>query len=444
MRVSLKNKKITVIGLGKSGFAAAKFLNQQKAVVRVTESSEKKEALENASYLRTLGIEVQTGGHTEEFISGSDWVVTSPGVSKQSMPLEWARQKKIPVISEVELASYFCRGRIVAVTGSNGKTTTCHLLYRVLTEAGRDCVLCGNVGYSFLEAIPTITRKTIVVLELSSFQLEDSPHLKPSIAVVLNISANHLDRHGTLENYALAKEKIFRNQDRNDFLILNAHDERVKAMADRAHSRVIFYGHEKMSEGVCKEILDARAFHLKGQHNLENIMACVAVAGLLRVGRKSIKKSLEGFKTLEHRIEPIGEFAGVKFINDSKSTTVESTRAALLASQGPVILIAGGRDKGVLFAEIEGLVTERVKYVVLYGEAREKIAASWKNFNRVYKEADFRQAVRAAFEKAKSGDSIILSPMCTSFDQFSSFEQRGEAFKRAFQELVQEKGTYPA
>ena len=446
---------MTVIGLGKSGFAAAKFLNHEKALVRVTEVSEKKDALENATYLRGLGIEVETGAHTEAFISGSDWVVTSPGVSKQSLPLEWARQKKIPVISEVELASYFCKGRIVAVTGSNGKTTTCNLIYRVLTDAGRECVLCGNVGYSFLDALPAITRKTVVVLELSSFQLEDSPKLKPSIAVILNLSANHLDRHGTLENYALAKENIFRNQGHRECLVLNAGDVRVKAMAEKARSRVVFFGREGLSEGVCldethivlkkadkkKELLDTQTFCLKGDHNLENIMACAAVAALLGVARKKIQKSVEGFKTLEHRIEPIGELEGVKFINDSKSTTVESTRAALLASEGSVILIAGGRDKGVSFAEIESCVRERVRLAVLYGEARDKIAASWKNFSQVRKIADFRQAVRTGFEEARPGDSIVLSPMCTSFDQFSSFEQRGEAFRHVFEELTKEKGV---
>jgi UDP-N-acetylmuramoylalanine--D-glutamate ligase len=437
MHMNFKNKTVTVVGLGRSGFAAAKFLNQQKALVRVTENSEKKEALENAGYLRALGIEVETGGHTEAFVSGSRWVVTSPGVSKQSPPLVWARQKKIPVISEVELASYFCRGRIVAVTGSNGKTTTCHLLYRVLKEAGRDCVLCGNVGHSFLDAIPAITRKTIVVLELSSFQLEDCPQLKPSIAVILNISANHLDRHGTLENYSLAKENIFRNQDRSDFLILNAGDDRVRAMAKKARSRVIFYGRGEQPKNVCLDGL-----RLKGDHNRDNVMACVSAAFLLRIGRKKIQKALEEFTTLAHRLEPIGEFQGVKFINDSKSTTVESTRAALLASEGPVILIAGGRDKSAAFADVESLIVKRVKLAVLYGEAREKIRSSWKNFDRIHQEADFRQAVRAAFKKAEPGDSIVLSPMCASFDQFSSFEERGEVFKRLFRELVKENGAY--
>jgi len=451
--MNFKNKKITVIGLGKSGFAAAKFLHQQKAIVRVTEGSKKKEALENAAYLRGLGIEVETGVHTESFISSSRCVVTSPGVSKKSLPLQWALEKKIPVISEVELAFYFCRGRIVAVTGSNGKTTTCHLIYRVLSDTGRECVLCGNVGYSFLDAIPAISRKTIVVLELSSFQLEDSPSFRPSIAVVLNVSPNHLDRHGTIENYALAKENIFKNQRRSDHVILNAGDERVKRMAEKAKSRVVFFGRQKLPEEIYldgtqiiwkkgekeKKLLDTLSFSLKGNHNLENIMACTAVANLLRLPFKKVQKSLDGFKTLEHRIEPIGELRGVKFFNDSKSTTVQSTKAAILANQGSVILIAGGRDKGVSFAEIEPLLIERVKLAVLYGEAREKIAASWKSFSQIRQLADFRQAVRAAFEEASPGDSILLSPMCTSFDQFSSFEERGEVFKHVFHELVREK-----
>jgi UDP-N-acetylmuramoylalanine--D-glutamate ligase len=272
--------------------------------------------------------------------------------------------------------------------------------------------------------------------------------------VVLNVSANHLDRHGTLENYAGAKENIFRNQGRKETLILNAGDARVKMMESKAHSRVIFYGCEELPEGVCldgtrvirkkggkkKELFDTRSFHLKGEHNLENLMACAAVADLLRVPKKKIQVSLEGFKTLEHRIEPVGELRGVRFINDAKSTTVESTRRAILASEGRLILIAGGRDKGLSYGDLEPLLIERVKAVVLYGEAREKMAASWERFGSIRKEANFRQAVRLAFEGAEPGDSILLSPMGTSFDQFSSFEQRGEAFKHVFQELVKEKG----
>ncbi len=447
--MNLKNKKITVVGLGKSGFAAAKFLLAQKAVVRVTDGSDKKEVLENAGYLRNLGVRVETGGHTESFLSGSEMVVTSPGVSKESVPLQWAKNKKIPVISEIELAFYFCPGLIVAVTGSNGKTTTCNLIHRILTDAGKHSVLCGNVGFSFLEALAGIRPDTIVVLELSSFQLEDSPTFRPHVAAVLNISPNHLDRHKTLENYTRAKEMIFKNQKANDHLILNYDDPVVRAMAKKARSSTFFYSQNPLPGGIFwrdhliwlkrgkmeKSFLDPADFQLKGSHNLQNIMAATAAAMILKVSREKIQKCVSAFKTLEHRIEPLGQVRGVRFVNDSKSTTVESTRAAILASESPMILLAGGRDKGAPFSEIENLVREKVAKAVLYGEAREKIAAAWSDFSAVKIEKDFALAVKLAYEEARPGDTILLSPMCTSFDQFSSYEHRGETFKKIFHAL---------
>jgi UDP-N-acetylmuramoylalanine--D-glutamate ligase len=445
----LKNKKVTVIGLGRSGFAAAKFSLEQKASVRVTDGSEKKEVLENAGFLRSLGAEVETGRHTEDFIAGSDLVVTSPGVPKKSDPLVWAIQKKIPVISEVELAFLFCKGLIVGVTGSNGKTTTSTLIHRLLSQGRKKSVLCGNVGYSFLDATVEIDSRTNVVLELSSFQLEDSPRFRPKIAVVLNIAPNHLDRHGSLENYARAKEGIFRNQRGGDFLVLNADDARVKRMAGKAHSKVIFFSKKPLPKGVFlqdgriavkglakkKLFFETKDLALKGSHNLENVLAAVAVAVLLKIPSGKIQHVLNNFKTLEHRIEPLGVLNGVEFFNDSKSTTVESTRAAILSMSKPTILIAGGRDKGVDFRSLVPTLKERVKNVILYGEAREKIAKAWQNAKDCDLEEKFDHAVRRAFRAAGPGDALLLSPMCTSFDQFKSFEERGEAFKKIFEEL---------
>ncbi len=447
--MKFKDKKISVVGLGKSGFAAAKFLLTQKARVRATDASQKDEVLENAGYLRRLGVEVETGGHTEAFLRDAQMIVTSPGVPKESLPLVFAKKKKIPVISEVELAFYFCRGLIVAVTGSNGKTTTCNLIHRILEDGGRHSVLCGNVGYSFLDVVSQIREDSVVVLELSSFQLEDSPQFRPEIAVLLNVSPNHLDRHKTFENYVHAKEKIFRNQKKGDHLILNYDDPVVRSMAQKTKSDVLFYSQEPLADGIFwqdhqvfirrgkaqKAFLDGADLQLRGMHNIQNIMAAVAVATLLKIPREKIQKSVSSFKTLEHRIEPLGQAGGVHFINDSKSTTLESTRAAILASGSPLILLAGGRDKGAPFSEIEGFIREKVHKVILYGEAREKIAAAWKDLPAVKIEKDFREAVRLAYEEARPGDTVLLSPMCTSFDQFSSYEHRGETFKKIFHEL---------
>ncbi len=454
----LKGKKVTVVGLGKSGFAAAKFLVARKAIVRLTDSSQKKEVLENASYLRSLGVEVETGGHREAFVLGSDLVVTSPGIPKSSLPLILAARNGIPVVSEIDLAATACAGPIIGVTGSNGKTTTSNLVHALLSACGKKSVLCGNVGYSFLDAVPEINRSTVAVVELSSFQLEDSPHLRPSVAVVLNVSPNHLDRHKTMAHYIAAKERIFSNQRRSECLILNRDDEIVRAMARKAKSRVIFFSKRPLARGVflrdgfvvvktgAREsfCLKTAGFPLRGAHNFENILAAVAAASLHSSDADAMRRALLSFKTLEHRMEPVGSLAGVEFVNDSKSTTIQSTRAAILALHGPIVLVAGGRDKGASFGDIEGLLEKKVKTAVLYGEAREKIAAGWKKFKKVELRECFGDAVRCGLEHASAGDTLLLSPMCASFDQFDSFEGRGEAFKRIFSEMKAPKESVPA
>lgn len=452
--MKLEKKRVAVIGLGKSGFAAAKFLAEKKCFVRVTDASQKKEVLENAGYLRGLGIEVETGAHTENFLKGAELIVTSPGVPKTSLPLIYAKKNHIRVISEIELAGFFCPGPIIGVTGSNGKTTTSHLIHRLLSAAGKKSVLCGNVGYSFLEAIQAMDAKTIAVVELSSFQLEDSPSLRPEVAVVLNVSPNHLDRHGTMAAYTKAKEKIFSNQGKVDTLILNHDDARVRAMAKKARSRIIFFSKKTLRSGVfvskdqilirhrigkVQAPLEISGFALEGDHNLENILAAVSTVSLFGVPTSKMRGTLHSFKTLEHRIERLGEIDGVHFINDSKSTTLDSTRAALSAFQGSMILIAGGRDKGAPFAKIENLVAKKVRWAVLYGEAAPTIAGAWKKFKHVKRETDFKKAVRLALACAQPGDKILLSPMCTSFDQFNSYEHRGETFKELFESLKKEK-----
>lgn len=456
----LEEKTIAVIGLGKSGFAAAKFLAAGRFKVKASDGCEKKEVLENASYLRGLGVEVETGRHSADFLAGADLLVTSPGVSKESLPMSWAKQHGVPIISEIDLASRFCKGKIVAVTGSNGKTTTCNLIHRMLTDAGKKSVLCGNVGYSFLDALPEIDSKTIVVLELSSFQLEDSPRLKPRIAAVLNVSPNHLDRHKTFENYAEAKEKILQNQKGSDVAVLNHDDTVTRGMGARAHGKVLFFGKTPSSGhvfengrllrrqgGHTRVLAEASELELRGEHNVMNALAALAVCDALGVSENSAVRSLKAFRTLEHRIEPLGEAGGVRFVNDSKSTTVASTTAAIRAMSEPIVLIAGGRDKGADFTSIAPLVLEKIKQVVLYGEARGKIAEAWAGHPALKEAQDFRDAVHAAYKSANAGDTLLLSPMCASFDQFSSFEQRGEAFKRLFEELqaaAASTSPYPA
>jgi UDP-N-acetylmuramoylalanine--D-glutamate ligase len=447
--MDLKKKRITVVGLARSGFAAAKLLARKGARVFVTDGARDPGILRRAKALEKTGVRTETGAHSAAFIEGSALLVTSPGVPKTSFPLALAKKKRIPVVSEIEAGSWFCKGTIVGITGSNGKTTTSHLVHRILCRGGRKAVLCGNVGDPFTGELSRIDRRTVVVLELSSFQLEDCPTFRPSVAVILNVSRNHMDRHRTLAAYAAAKAKIFRNQKRGDTLVLNADDPVVRKMAQAARARTVFFSKRALSKGVFlrggrivvkpfgKELFTLETARLKllGGHNLENILAAVAVAAVLGVGRAKIQKAIDGFRTLEHRIEPLGALRGVRFFNDSKSTTVESTRAAIRSMPGPVVLVAGGRDKGADFAAIEPLLAGRIKHAVLYGEARKKISGSWKAFRRFEAREKFADAVRAAFRAASPGDCLLLSPMCTSFDQFGSYGERGTAFKEIFRAL---------
>lgn len=448
--MNIRGKKISVVGLGVSGLAVSKFLIKKKAWVRVTDRSKQRSIEDNARHLAGLGAEVETGGHTESFIKGSSLVVVSPGVPEQSPPNLWAKKHKIPIISEIELASMFCRGTVVGVTGSNGKTTTSHLIYKLLKDARRDSVLCGNIGCAFVEHLARICKKTVVVLELSSFQLEACPTFRPRIAVVLNLAPNHLDRHKSFREYVAAKERIFKNQKKNDFLVLNYDDPTVRRMASKSKSNILYFSQNSLPNGLClkqgcivlmrrgREIwrMDIRSCHLVGMHNYLNMMAAAAVGDLLKIPLKVMERTLIRFKTLEHRIEPMGQINGIRFLNDSKSTTVESTRAAIMSISGPVVLVAGGRDKEIDFGSIEPLIQARVRRAILYGEAGPKIRKAWRNFSACEIVKEFEDAVWMAFRHAQQGDSLLLSPMCTSFDQFNSYEERGEKFKEIYHQIT--------
>lgn len=454
-REDYRGRRVTVVGLGRSGFAAAKFLAERGARVRATDASSKSAVVENAGFLGALGVETETGRHTSASVDGAEWLVASPGVPKDSLPLVLARERGIPVISEIELAARSCRGTILGITGTNGKTTTSHLTYHVLSACGKKAVLCGNVGYSFLGALPEIDESTHVVLELSSFQLEDSPTFRPRLGAILNLSPNHLDRHGTMERYAEAKANLFRNQKASDSLVLGHDDLAVRLMGGRARSRVFYFGLSPLERGIfvhkgaacwrqgrtTRRLFGLSGLPLDGEHNLRNVLAASALAILSGCRPEAVRGALRTFRPLEHRIEPLGTLRGVRFVNDSKSTTVESTRAAIQACRGRVVLVAGGRDKGAPFAEIENELTDKVSRAVLYGEAAPKIAACWKGWNRHEIVRDFRQAVRVAFARCRPGETLLLSPMCASFDQFASFEERGETFRKLYAELAAETGA---
>ena len=451
----LKGKRVAVVGMDKSGLAAAQFLLNRGAQVRITDSLSNSDTISRAQELKAMGARVELGRHTERFLIGTDLLVTSPGVANDSLPLLFAHNKRILIYSEIKLASLFCKGLVIGVTGSNGKTTTCHLIHEMLKGAGKKSVLCGNVGFPFLTALKTVTKQTFVVLELSSFQLEYCRQFSPQIAVILNISPNHLNRHKSMRDYIKAKALLLKYQSKEDHAVLNYDDIHVRNMARKAKSKVLFFSKKPLREGIFvkngnvilkdgrkeRVLADLKHVRLKGDHNIENMLAGMAVMQILKIPSGFTRKAFESFETLEHRIESLGQARGVEFINDSKSTTVDSTRAAILACSKPLVLIAGGLDKGTPFTAIEPLLREKVKAAVLYGEARNKMAGAWKSFKPVHLVKDFTRAVKTGFSLAGSGESLLLSPMAASFDQFSGFEERGRAFKTIFRQLKAKYGN---
>lgn len=414
--MDLKNKKVTVLGLGRSGTALVELIASLKGIPRISEKASYdsvKKTLEGC--LLKDKIETEFGNHSREFIDKSDLVVLSPGVRIDALPVRWAREKNIPVIGEIELAWSFCDKPVIAVTGSNGKTTVSTLIKEFLVAAGKKVCLCGNIGSPFSKHVLKLKDKDFVVLEISSFQLESIVQFRPHVAVFINFSQNHLDRHKDLQEYLDAKKRIFVNQTKDDYAVLNYQDPTVRGLAPELKAKVIYFNSPQVLERVSIPN--------------PNYLAASAAAGVLGVSQEICRKAFEGFKGVEHRLERVRTIEGVDFINDSKSTTIESGRWALESIQRPVILICGGRDKNLDFSVLKGLVGKKVKLMITIGEAREKIRQAFKGTVPIEESDSFKGAVLLARQKAVRGDCVVLSPMCASYDMFSNFEERGKVFK---------------
>lgn len=420
--MDLKNKKITVVGLGNSGLNAAMLAVNQGAEVWATDAGNSPALMEAKKKLEGLGAKVETGKHTEEYIKGSDLVVVSPGVEESSPALKWARAGKIPVVGEMEFGYRFCKGKIIAITGTNGKSTVTTLIGQILKDGGFDTVVCGNIGNSLCGEIDKIKEGTWVVLEVSSFQLETIVDFKPHIAVILNITDDHMDRYSRFSDYFAEKLKVFKNQDKDDHLVLNYDAENLNSLAETAKSKVWSY---KKSPGA---VFDTT---LKGVHNTENILASILVSSIVGVKMPSMLRTIKDFKGLSHRFETVAVIDGVEYIDDSKGTTVDSTARAIDSCKSPVILIAGGKDKHSDYSAIRPKVKDKVKYLVLIGEAAGAIAKALKGVSEIRSAKDMDEAVLVARRLAKKGDSVLLSPMCSSFDMYRSYKHRGEAFRKA-------------
>ena len=438
--------KVLIIGAARSGLAAAAFLAQKGEEVIVTDTNLKAQK-ESEEALKKYEIRYIWGKQPDIDELAVDMIVVSPGVPLSIAPIRRAKELGIKVIGEVELAYLNAKAPIVAITGTNGKTTTTTLVGEIFKAAGWECGVGGNIGVSLLEESEKISGAGVLVAEISSFQLESTEKFKPKAAAILNLTPDHLDRHGDMQGYLAAKAKIFAMQDENDFLVLNYEDEYLRPLAEKCQSQVLFfsaqhilkngvYVEDKMIKiafkGKISQVCPPEEIRIKGAHNLENALAAVALCFALGVDEQVIAQVLRDFKGVEHRLEPVRELDGVLYINDSKGTNPDSTSKALVAYDRPLILIAGGKNKGLSFLPLAKLIKERVKGVVLVGMAKNDIKAAldevgFSNYVLVDK---FEETVEAAKKMADEGDIVLLSPACTSWDMFKSFEERGELFKK--------------
>jgi UDP-N-acetylmuramoylalanine--D-glutamate ligase len=417
--INLKNKKVTILGAARSGIAAANLVVRLGGIAKL---SEFKSQASSADELFGLDDQVlkEFGGHTRFFIEDSDYIVLSPGVRQDIEPVRWAREKNIPVIPEIELGFLFCRAVIVAVTGSNGKTTVSTLIAEILKRSGRGVCLCGNIGQPLTGFVLDLTENDTVVLEVSSFQLESTRQFRPHVGVLLNFSENHLDRHKDLEEYFQAKWMLFRNQQPSDFAVLNFGHQHMKDLASSLKSRVSFFNSPDKD--------------VKGRN--PNELAVLETARILGISKDVCEDVFRNFKGVEHRMEFVRTLGGVDYINDSKSTTAEATRWALERLSKPAFLICGGRDKNIDFSVLKNLVKAKVKRILAIGEAQDKVYSTFSSVVAVEKCVSLESAVGFSRQEAKAGECVILSPMCASFDMFKNFEHRGHVFKQIVNYLV--------
>jgi UDP-N-acetylmuramoylalanine--D-glutamate ligase len=453
--MELNNKRVLVVGLGKSGVASALFLKKHGAIVTVSDTKSGDELRNEIPVLLDHGIAVESGGHGERTFRGQDLIVVSPGVPVNAAPLVQARSAGETVIGEIELAGRFLPGPIVAITGSNGKTTTTTLTGEIIAADGFPVLVGGNIGTPAISLAERADRGTVVVLEVSSFQLETINTFRPKIAVILNVTPDHLDRHGTFEAYADAKARIFDNQNGDDFAVLNADDPTCVALARRTKAQVFWFSRQKeLQSGTWvhdgnvmfrsstgqREILQVSDIPLKGAHNLENVLAAVCASSLVGCAPRQIRHAVMNFKAVEHRLEFVATVNGVDYYNDSKATNVDATIKALESFPANIHLILGGKDKGSDYSVLNDLLRQRVKRVYTIGAAAGKIESqivSEKNGGPEIVHAEtLENAIRKAHSAAQAGDVVLLAPACASFDQFKSYEHRGKIFKEIVRSLA--------
>jgi UDP-N-acetylmuramoylalanine--D-glutamate ligase len=446
--MELKGKKVLVVGLGKSGLAAAMFLRRRGAQVTVSDLRSADALSKEIPSLLDAGILVEAGGHGLLTFRRQDLIVVSPGVPLSTPELVQVRNLGLPIIGELELAARFLQGNVLAITGSNGKTTTTTLCGEIFAAAGLETLVAGNIGLPVIEVVAQSKPDAWSVLEVSSFQLETTQSFHPRIAVILNITPDHLDRHGTFENYRAMKEKIFANQTAEDSLILNGDDPVVQQAASRARSRIFWFSRSKIvrsgafiangtivfrgsEQADLIPVVPIADIPLKGEHNVENVLAAVCAACVANIPAEVIARAVASFHAVEHRLEFVTSIQGVDYYNDSKATNVDATAKAIASFPGNIHLILGGKDKNSDYTQLNSLLRERVKVVYTIGSAAGKIEGQIAGVTKVVHAETLEAAVDRAATQAEAGDVVLLAPACSSFDQFENYEQRGRVFKKA-------------
>jgi UDP-N-acetylmuramoylalanine--D-glutamate ligase len=462
----LRGKRVLVVGLARTGVAASLFCSARGARVTATDRKTEADLAETVVLLRAAGVALSLGGHELANLREQDFLVASPGVPVNAPVLDKARKIGIPVWSEIELAWRFLRGKLIAITGSNGKTTTTSLVAHILRTSGIPTLVGGNIGVPLLSLVESSTDATVTVAEISSFQLENINEFRPEIGVLLNLTPDHLDRHASFDEYAGAKMRMFENQSERDAAILNSDDPEVTrrmpngprvywfSRKKRVAAGAFFLG-EKLffrADGDETQLLRRSDITLRGEHNVENVLAACSAAFLVGVPIAGITAGVKSFPGVEHRLEFVGDVAGVQFYNDSKATNVDAALKAIEAfpkpqansEKGRLIVILGGKDKGSPYTPLRDPLAGRARDVLLIGAATEKIAADLEGAAPLERAGTLERAVQIAKNRAKAGDIVLLAPACASFDQFENYEQRGRVFKELVAKLSAQGAAVPA
>ena len=453
--IELRSKRVLVIGLARTGVATALFCAARGARVTATDTRGENELGASIALLRTAGVSLELGGYRQDALLNADLIIPSPGVPADAPILQSARAKGIAIWSEIELAGRFLKGRLIGITGSNGKTTTTSLVEHILRNAGFSTMLAGNIGTPLISRVEQSSDASIAVVELSSYQLELIETFRPDISVFLNLTPDHLDRHHTLESYGAAKARIFENQTDSDCAVLNADDPGATQYAPARPQVFWFSRKQRVAQGAFvqgSEILFRRDgkeeallkladIPLPGAHNVENVLAAVAATRLAGAEPAAIAKGVRSFAGVEHRLEFVAEIAGVRYYNDSKATNVDATLKALDAFPGRILIILGGKDKGSDYTLLRGPLREKAILALLIGAASEKIEKQIAGSVAIERAATIERAVETAAHAARPGDIVLLAPACASFDQFENYEHRGRVFKELVHQLERQAAS---